>query len=151
MPRVTFKIPWNYRAWLFGFILLSWCSGVTYYVLDHYFEFEGEFGPQKHPWQQMFLNIHGAAAFLMMIAYGFMLASHVPSGWKAQRSRKLGLTLLIAQGFLIITAYFLYYAGWGHETRQLLVWSHAGVGFIFPFLLVCHLFTGRKSRSEKAQ
>lgn len=142
MARINLKIPWRFRAWLFAFIILSWVTGVTFFILNQWVQIEGEFGPEKHPAQGTFLKIHGAAAFLMMISYGYLLATHIPTGYRSRRQRVLGLGLVGAQGFLILTAYGLYYAG-GDDFHALLGYAHASVGFIFPFLLAAHLITGR--------
>jgi hypothetical protein len=149
MSRVRIKIPLGYRAWLFGIILLSWVTGVVFFSLNRWFEIEGEFGPEKHPAQATILKVHGASAFLMMIAYGYLLASHVPAGLKSKRQRLLGLTLVITQGFLIATAYGLYYVG-GDEFHALLGYAHASVGLVFPFLLGLHLIAGARSKSRAA-
>jgi len=109
---------------------------------------EGEFGLQKHPWQYNVLRVHGAAAFMMMIAYGFLLGSHVPSGWKQKRQRKTGLLLVFAQGFIIVSAYILYYAG--DEFRSVVSWAHASTGFVFPLLLAMHIRSGRQYRKQQA-
>ncbi len=142
MARVNLKIPWHYRTWLFLFILVSWVTGVTFFILNRWVEIEGEFGPEKHPAQATFLKVHGAAAFLMMITYGYLLATHVPAGYRSKRQRVLGLSLVAAQGFLILTAYGLYYVG-GEDFHVLIGYAHASVGFLFPFLLVTHIVTGR--------
>jgi hypothetical protein len=145
MARVTLKIPWQYRTWLFAFILLSWVTGVTFFILNRWVEVEGEFGLEKHPAQAIFLKAHGAAAFLMMISYGYLLATHVPAGYKSKRQRFLGLSLVAAQGFLILTAYGLYYVG-GQNSHDLIGYAHASVGFIFPFLLATHVITGARKK-----
>ncbi|MGJ8675991.1 MAG: hypothetical protein ACSHX0_00595 [Akkermansiaceae bacterium] len=143
MARVTIKIPWNYRTWLFAFIAVSWLTGVTFFVLNKWFTVEGMFGPEKHPWQFIFLKVHGASAFLMMISYGYLLATHIPAGYKSKRQRALGLGLVAAQAFLIITAYGLYYVG-GQKFHELLSYAHASVGLVFPFLLLMHIISGKK-------
>lgn len=143
MARINLKIPWSYRIWLFAFILLSWVTGVTFFILNRWVEIEGEFGLEKHPVQATFLKVHGAAAFLMMISYGYLLATHVPAGYRSRRQRILGLSLVSAQGFLIVTAYGLYYVG-GADFRAFIGYAHASVGFIFPFLLVMHIISGKR-------
>ncbi len=143
MARVTVKIPWHYRTWLFLFIALSWVTGVVFFSLNQWFEVEGEFGLEKHPAQATFLKVHGATAFLMMISYGYLLATHIPAGYKSKRQRILGLSLVASQGFLILTAYGLYYVG-GEKFHALIGYAHASVGLIFPFLLATHIFTGKR-------
>ena len=146
MARVTLKIPWRYRTLLFLAILLSWVTGVAFFSLNEWVEIEGKFGPEKHPAQAIFLKIHGASAFLMMIGYGYMLATHIPAGYRSKRQRILGLSLVAAQAFLIVTAYGLYYVG-GAEFHALIGYAHAAVGFSFPFVLGVHIVTGRRHRS----
>jgi hypothetical protein len=145
MARVTLKIPLRYRTWLFAFIMVSWVTGVTFFILNRWVTIEGEFGPEKHPTQATFLKVHGASAFLMMISYGYLLATHIPAGYKSKRQRWLGLGLVAAQGFLIVTAYGLYYVG-GDEFHALIGYAHASVGFIFPFLLATHVITGARKK-----
>ena len=149
MARVTLKISWRYRACLFAFIMLSWVTGVTFFILNRWVMIEGEFGPEKHPAQANFLKVHGASAFLMMISYGYLLATHIPAGYKSKRQRIIGLSLVAAQGFLIISAYGLYYVG-GDQFHELISYAHSSVGFIFPFLLATHIVSGMKKRSLKS-
>ncbi|NJM36598.1 MAG: hypothetical protein HC845_01280 [Akkermansiaceae bacterium] len=82
----------------------------------------------------------------MMISYGYLLATHIPAGYKSKRQWVIGLSLVAAQAFLIITAYGLYYVG-GEKFHELLSYAHSSVGFIFPFLLAAHIISGaRKER-----
>lgn len=145
MARINLKIPLRYRAWLFFFIMLSWVTGITFFAMNRWLTIEGPFGPEKHPAQAAFLKIHGATAFLMMISYGYLLATHVPAGYRSRRQRAVGLSLVVAQGFLVITAYGLYYAG-GEDFHSLIAYAHAGVGLIFPFLLSLHIVTGKSGK-----
>jgi hypothetical protein len=148
MARINLKIPWRYRGFLFGFLALSWLTGVTFFVMNRWVTFEGEFGPEKHPAQALFLKVHGAAAFAMMISYGYMLASHVPAGLRSRRQRFCGLALVAAQGFLILTAYGLYYVG-GDDFHAFIGYAHASVGFVFPALLAWHVLTGIREKSRR--
>lgn len=146
MASVTSKIAWRYRIWIFIFLMVSWCSGLTFFALNRWVWVEGDFGPQKHPWQYNVLQVHGASAFMMMISYGVLLASHVPVGLRQRRRRACGLALVAVQGFMIFTAYLLYYAG--EENRTLIGWAHAIVGFTFPFVLAFHVIDGIRTRKK---
>ena len=149
MARIALKIPWKYRLWIFIILLISWCSGIAFFILNRWVIVEGEFGPMKHPWQYKVLKFHGAAAFLMMISYGYLLATHIPVGLKQQRQKKCGLTLVVVQGFMIFSAYLLYYAG--DQNREIIGWAHASVGFIFPFLLALHIINGIRERKKRGK
>ncbi|MEM7390984.1 MAG: hypothetical protein AAF492_01450 [Verrucomicrobiota bacterium] len=147
MP-VNVHIPWRYRSALFLLIAVSWITGILYFVLKQWFDVEDEFGMSPHPWLPTLLKIHAAAAFLGMIAYGFMLGTHVPAGWRLKRLRKLGLTLVIAQGLLILSGYLLYYMA---NYRDIIAYVHAGVGLLFPMLLGAHIWAGVRERGKMIQ
>lgn len=148
MAKVTIKIPWRYRLWIFVFFATSWVTGILFFCFNRWVTVEGDFGPEKHPWQNWFLKVHGGSAFMMMILYGFMLASHVPSGWKSRRQRFVGLSLVGAQGVLIVSAYFLYYSG-HPEFRELIGYAHSFVGATLPLLLALHITTGRRKKGAR--
>ena len=152
MARVGSRFPKPYRWTLFAVLATSWISGIAFFIFSRWITVEGDFGPEKHPWQFTVLKIHGGAAFSMMITYGYLLASHVPAGWRTQRHRLMGLVLVGSQGFLIFTAYLLYYIA-GDELRGWIALMHAGVGFCFPFLLGGHIYSSyrlrRRSKHER--
>lgn len=138
----------RHRRPLYALVLLSWTSGILFFVLNNWVTVEGEFGPQKHPWQQNVLQIHGAAAFLMLITFGALLASHAPAGWRVRSVRPTGLAAIIAQAVLIASAYLLLYLG-DEELRRVTVYLHASVGFSLPFLLVMHLRQSLRRRRRR--
>jgi hypothetical protein len=75
-----------YRRTLYFIFSLSWVSGTVFFVLSRFCMIEGDFGPQRHPWQFPMLSIHGASAFLMIFYFGFIMASHVPITWKLKKN-----------------------------------------------------------------
>lgn len=143
---VKVKIPKPYQSWLFFVLGTSWCSGTTFFVLKTWFIVEGDYGLVKHAWQFPALQIHGAAAFLMMISVGFLLGSHIPYCWKMKKKRKSGIALIAMPAFLIITAYLLYYIA-EDSSRELIGYAHLGVGFVLPIVLTAHVLT--KIRQKK--
>ncbi|MEC9248459.1 MAG: hypothetical protein VX986_05510 [Pseudomonadota bacterium] len=145
MSRITFRIPRLYKYLFFAFLSLSWFSGTIFYYLNNWGEVDGPFGFEKHPAQFPVLMVHGAGAFLLILSFGALLTSHVPAGWRLNRSRYIGLMLITLFSFQIVTAYLLYYVAW-EEGRTVLANLHAAVGFSIPFLLMTHIFIGRKNR-----
>jgi hypothetical protein len=144
---VKVKIPKPYRRWLYGLLALSWISGVTFFVLHTWFMVEGDYGLVKHPWQFPALQIHGAAAFFMMISFGFLLGSHVPHSWKQKPKRKLGIALVAIASFQIITAYILYYIA-QDDPRLIIAYMHLAVGFMFPIILLLHVLMKKKASKK---
>lgn len=145
---VKTKFPAPYRTILFTVLFLSWTTGTAFYVLSHWFNVEGDFGIEKHPWQFPVLMVHGASAFLMMIAFGAFLVPHFISSWKMNRMRILGSVLFTSVSFQILTAYLLYYLA-NEDWRLWASNSHALVGFILPFQLIFHIFYGIYLRKKK--
>ncbi len=146
--RVGSRIPlWPYRALLFAVLAVAWVSGLSFFVLNTWVTVEGDFGPEKHPWQFTFLRVHGGAAFLMMISFGYLLASHVPAGWRTDRLKKSGAGLVASVAFMVLSAYILYYAS-DLDFRQYLVYAHVAMGFSLPIQLLLHILQGLKRRKR---
>lgn len=149
MRPISVKIPRGVQNFIFFVLLLSLCSGVAFYIFSHWITIDGDFGPEKHPLQYPMLQLHGAAAFLMMMIFGAMLAAHVPHSWKLKRSRGMGMTMITVMTFQVLSAYILYYLA-GEEARPWFVNMHAAVGLSIPFVLITHIVRGRKNRSKAA-
>lgn len=149
MKRIALHFPKTWKAALYGCLLLSWLTGAGWYSLHRWVRIEGEFGEEHSPWEQTLLKVHGAAAMIMMIYFGYLLASHVPTGWRSRRNRTAGIALLGALGFMIVTAYGLYYAG-GESFREYLSLAHLIVGLSLPLLIGWHVWVGHStSRTRK--
>jgi hypothetical protein len=149
---VTIKVPKKHQRILFTILAVAWLSGVSFFILNNWVMVEGEFGYEKHPLQFISLQIHGFTAFLMIMIFGYLLASHVKRAWKVKPKSKLGLILLIMHGWLILTAYMLYYLV-GEDSRIFISYAHLSVGFFYPIILVAHIIfkvkTTRKNTRKK--
>lgn len=141
---IRLRFPMWLRRCFYGVFAISWVSGITFYVLSRWLQIEGEFGLEKHPWQFPILKIHGAAAFLMLMAIGTLLTNHVPSAWRTQRSRKLGLALVTGVSLMVISAWSLYYAA-NEEWRPIIGNIHAAIGVSLPLILGFHIWHGRRA------
>jgi hypothetical protein len=126
----------------------SWVTGISFYVLSRWMQIEGEFGLEKHPWQFPILKIHGAAAFLMLMAIGALLINHVPATWRTRRSRGFGLTLVTGVSLMVVTAWSLYYAA-DEQWRPIIGNVHAAIGVTLPLILAIHIWRGRRSARAK--
>ncbi len=122
-------------------------TGTLWFSLHHRVRIEGDFGEQHSAWEPVLIKIHGGSAMVMMVFYGYLLASHVPTGLRSKRNRLLGLTLTYGIAFMILTAYGLYYIG-GESFRSLVSWAHLAVGFCLPFVLTLHVWSGHRSASR---
>lgn len=138
------------RLVLFITLAVSWFTGLGFFLLDTFFQIEGEFGIEKSPWQNPALTIHGASAFLMMVWFGGLVATHVPMGWRTKRLRFWGITLISAIALQIFTAYLLYYLA-NEFARETIKWAHLVVGLTLPAILTGHILAGIKDAQERTK
>lgn len=148
MQKIAVRIPKFYRNSLFSVLLVSWCTGIAFFIFSRWITIDGDFGQEKHPWQNPILQIHGAAAFVMMIAFGSIIGAHVPASWKLNRMRGIGATLVTVLGLQIVTAYFLYYLS-NEQARVWIANMHATLGAVLPLPLIIHIFVGVKTRRRR--
>lgn len=148
MALIKHKIPTVYRRTLYSILALGWLSGIGFFIFNNYLTVDGDFGPEKHPWQFPLLKIHGAVAFAMMISYGALLTSHLPAGWKRGRGKKLGLSLITLVAVQILSAYSLYYMT-DEVVRGYIVYLHLVSGGLLPVVLSTHVILGRKNSSVR--
>lgn len=135
---MTKTYPRLYRRIVYTLFTISWLTGTLFFILNRWVTVEGDFGPEKHPWQFPILMTHGASAFMMIFIFGVAVASHVSANWHIKAARRLSIFLVITMSFQIISAYLLYYLA--NETwREIIANMHAITGFLLPALLFVHV------------
>lgn len=143
MKRIALHFPRVWKAALYAVILTSWLTGSLWFYLHRWVLIEGEFGEEHSAWEPVLLKIHGASAMLMTIYFGYLLASHVPTGLRSRRNQLLGWLLLGSVALLIATSYGLYYIG-GESFRSVVSWSHLSIGLCLPLVLGMHIAVGHR-------
>jgi hypothetical protein len=141
MKCIALHFPLIWKLALYLSFALSWVTGITWFILHKRVRIEGEFGPEHSTREPVLIKIHGGSAMLMMVFYGYLLATHVSVGLRSKRNRALSLTLVAALAFMILTAYGLYYVG-GEKFRELISLAHLIVGCSLPFILALHIWQG---------
>ncbi|HAC34490.1 MAG TPA: hypothetical protein DCF45_08235 [Gammaproteobacteria bacterium] len=126
-----------YRGLLLAYAV-SVASGLLFFILNTWVTVEGDFGPQKHPWQYSTLKLHGAAAFAMMLFFGALLNHHIPQNWKGHAARRSGQAMTLIVSLQIVTAWLLYYLA-DETIRQWIVYLHLSAGLTLPLLLIVHI------------
>lgn len=144
MKPIGLKIPILYRMVLFMTLAVSWFTGAGFFLLDRFFQIDGAFGIEKHPWQTPALTVHGGAAFLMMVWFGSILGAHAPMGWRTRRLRFWGISLLACFSLQTLSAYLLYYLS-DPSAREVVKWVHLAIGLSLPATLLGHILAGRKN------
>ncbi|MCB1627214.1 MAG: hypothetical protein KDI51_15360 [Xanthomonadales bacterium] len=147
---VRLHLKHGLRRALYTVLALAWSSGISFYLLSRFVTIEGEFGPQKHPWQYPVLQLHGACAFLLLMSAGALLLNHIPVAWRTARSRVSGLLLTSLVATMVLSAWCLYYVG-DDEVRGWLANGHAACGVTLPLLLAWHVIVGRRHAPSRSQ
>ncbi|MDB6137915.1 MAG: hypothetical protein JWO94_987 [Verrucomicrobiaceae bacterium] len=143
MSRVALRFPRKAKALLYANIILSFCSGIAWFCLHRWGQVEGDFGPEKSPWEPWLMRVHGASAFLAMMGFGYLLASHIHVGWRSKRNRLLGVVVVSVIGSIIVSGYLLYYSA-GEDFRTVVSWTHLALGLSLPGSLGFHVWRGHR-------
>jgi hypothetical protein len=134
----------RHERWIHATLVFVYLTGVGWMVLRY-----GVTGGDglENAWRvaaAWTLRTHGAGAMFTLVAFGSLLALHVPAAWRLRRNLVSGLSMLATVGVLGVTGWFLYYAS--DETIR--AWSsdvHMGVGIAGPLVLVWHLLYRRRA------
>ena len=148
MARINQKISKGYRRFFYLTLMLAWLSGVGFWVIRRFGMVEGDFGPEAHFLQFLLLQIHGFAAFTMLLCLGAIFSAHVPSGWSGKHAKKSGIVVISWVTLSIFSAYSLYYLV-SEEWHEILANGHAILGVLLPLILFVHITIARKSKNKK--
>ncbi len=143
MRLIELRLRTALRRVLYTVLATSWATGIAFYTLRRWFQIEGDFGLETHHWQQPILQMHGAAAFAMLMLIGAMLANHVPAGWRSGRSRVHGVVLACSMSVMAISAWCLYYLG-VEDIRTWIANVHLLIGLTMPIQIGVHIWIGRR-------
>lgn len=144
---ISLRVPKSIKRLLIISLTASFVSGCLFFVLNTWITIEGDFGPEKHPWQFSTLKIHAAAAFAMMLLYGAFWGSHVPLAWRTKKSRNSGIGITVFIAIQIVSAYLLYYLA-NEFARSLTGWIHISVGLSLPIILALHIRAAKRSKRQ---
>jgi hypothetical protein len=138
------RMPAWIRRWVYFAGGACSLTGVLWLLFHHFVRHEGEFGPQAHLLEPIWLTLHGGAALAMAWVFGLIWLAHVRRGWQRGRNRTSGATMTTSLLVLGLSGWGLYYLGdeaW-REAASLLHWS-LGLGATgwLPF----HVWCGRRS------
>lgn len=136
-----FRLSALHKRFFYSSFAVLFLSGVIWAGLHFFVRTEGDFGPEIHPAEPLALKLHGAAAMIGGILFGTLLPSHIKRAWQAKRNRLTGLAFIAVNVVLMLSGYALYYLG---VIRDLVSWVHLSLGLAFPFILVWHIWQGRR-------
>jgi|HubBroStandDraft_5_1064220.scaffolds.fasta_scaffold245303_1 hypothetical protein len=131
------RLPNRIKTWINGVGLGVWASGAAW-LLFHYWLYPqdgADFSVNPAvPWS---LKIHGAFGFLAVWTGGLLWGLHIVKAWDRRRHRWSGGTLIGALLLLIVSGYFLYYAG-DDRSRQVISKTHWILGLLLPLAYLIH-------------
>lgn len=93
------------------------------------------------------LVTHGISSFVVLMAFGSVLPTHVRAAWRARRNRWLGALSIALMATLAVTALGLYYGSeeWHDPTR----WTHIIIGLAAVLGIPLHIVIGRRPRRSR--
>lgn len=132
--------PLHYRL-LLAALLLVGITGVVWGILWDVLEREPD------TLLRWLTQLHGAGAFLALLALGSLLTQHIRFGWSARRNRLSGSVLGGVAALIVLTGYGLYYAG--EDLREWSKWIHLALGTLSLAALPLHIWLGRRTRQRR--
>ncbi|UTW44490.1 hypothetical protein KFE80_08785 [bacterium SCSIO 12696] len=141
--RVRIAKPWRHT--LYAALSISWCSGIGFFILSRWVRIDGDFGPERHPLQFPILQLHGGAAFIMLMLLGALYVGHVANTWPLKKQHPMGLAIAILTALMAISAWLLYYLA-NEDIRGWIANIHAAIGLLLPVILWAHIRRARRKR-----
>jgi len=127
-----------HRRSVHGALIAVAATGVLWLIAHYALGHQDAMGDVRHPLEAWALKLHGAAAFLALIAFGSVLAQHAPTGLRLRQNLASGIAILAAAIALTATGYWLYYFV-DDRTRALVSAAHWMVGVAAIGLVLLHL------------
>jgi hypothetical protein len=132
-----------YLRWaIYGVLAALFISGAVWIAADALKDSAG-----GETWQAVAANllmIHGGASMVSLLLVGALFPLHVRRGWRSNKNRVSGSVMLTIIGFLVVTAFGLYYSG-SDVLRTWTSYVHIGGGLALPALIFTHIVLGRRS------
>jgi hypothetical protein len=134
------RIKTAFRFALYGAFGLLFSTGMIWLLADRFKE-----GASGELWQQTAayaLTVHGGTTMVTLMLLGALIPSHIQRAWRAKKNRVTGIASVAVYGFLIVTAFGLYYLG-SEALRPWLSFLHVTIGFAVPAVIAAHVMVGR--------
>jgi hypothetical protein len=146
--RERIGLSQRHKAWVHAGFGAAFLSGLSWIAAQLWLADGGPFGESPSPLARWSMQVHGAAAMLVLIVLGTLLPGHVQRAWRTGRSRSTGVLMLGLNGLLIASGYALYYAG-AEAVRAIVSPLHWIAGLGLPALLVWHAWEGGSRRAKR--
>lgn len=124
-----------------------WVTGAAWLLFHYFGRSEGEFGIVTHPLESVMLQVHGFMLIPALLSLGGIVFGHIGSGWRYQKNKISGLSMLALFTLLAGTGYVLYYTG-SDAIRHASSLAHWIAGLAAPAFFVKHGFLHLKRRTS---
>jgi hypothetical protein len=134
------RIKTAFRFALYAAFGVLFATGMIWLVADRFKD-----GSSSDLWQQTSayaLMLHGGTTMVTLMLLGALIPSHIQRAWRAKKNRVTGIASVAVYGFLIVTAFGLYYLG-SEALRPWLSFLHVTIGFAVPAVIAAHIMVGR--------
>ncbi|MGK6324866.1 hypothetical protein ACMGDM_17520 [Sphingomonas sp. DT-51] len=135
------------RRWTQAVLAAVWASGAAWWLLHHFFQRNGAFGPEPSAAEPWALRLHGLAAMATVALLGWLGGVHVAPGWRARRRRRSGGALFGAGVLLSLSGYLLYYVA-DEDARAAVALAHWVVGLAALPLFLAHRWWRGSTRAS---
>lgn len=142
-PHDGMRMPSWIRRWVYAAGATCLFTGVLWLLFHYFVRHEGEFGPEVHPLEHVWLTLHGGAAILVAWVLGLIWLAHVRRGWHGRRNRASGVTMACILVVLAASGWGLYYLG-DEAWRATVSVSHWVLGLTGGVWLPIHIWRGRR-------
>jgi amino acid transporter len=135
------------RRWVYAAGSACFLTGILWLLFHYFIRHEGDFGPEAHPLEHIWLTLHGGAAIAMAWVFGLMWLGHIRRGWQKGRNLKSGITMASIMLTLIFSGWGLYYLS-NEQWREYTGFIHWGLGLFAGLWLPIHIWRGRLSAKK---
>ena len=149
VKRSPAQLSPRHELWIYLAGAAVFLSGVGWLVAHYFLAVAGEFGETRHASEPWWLRLHGGAAMLFLIAFGSLFPRHIVPGWRKQKNRGSGVSMIALVSLLILTGYALYYLG-GEQSRAWISAIHWTIGVACGGGFWLHAWLGKKSAKVPA-
>jgi cation transport ATPase len=146
VSRIAARRP---ERWLYATGALLWVSGLGWLASHYLASRRDAFGELSHPWDAVWLRLHGAAMLAFLVALGALLPTHIGPAWRRRTNRRSGLVMLVVVAALALTGYGLYYTA-DEQLRPWISAIHWGVGLGAAVALLVHRVLGKRRQATRA-
>lgn len=118
-------------------------TGFMTWLMGHWLQVEGGFGPEPSPFRLAWLQSHSIVSLWFMVLFGYLFHSHVEPSWRRGKKIKSGVALTGSLILLIVTVPGLFYLT--HEgLKNYVVWIHTYVGLSAIAIFLVHYLAKKR-------